>query len=198
MVMSTYLQVLLVVWALCFHPIGFFSLILFFALFTLYQLPPMRLKRLFCGSYRTEGLAAGACVLFGAQRPAEQGWLALTMVLVIGGFSVGSWFKDYKDIDQDRAAGVGTIYTRGMKKGRSIAGIHAFVRVVLAAVLLVPPLWLWFTAGAWLSGGILIVLTAAIVLWLLGLRDRTKGVESSLWVLSGYLAVLAFTVPALS
>lgn len=197
-VVGVYLQALLVFWVVCFRPVGFFALILFFALFTLYHLPPLRLKRLFCGAYRTEGLAAGACFLFGAQGDVRGSWLPIATVLVVGGFSVGVWFKDYKDIPQDRAAGVGTIYTRQMMKGRSLAGIHTFVRCVLSTVLLVPAVWLIAIGSAWLPAVGLVLLAGLIGLFLLGLQDRKLAVESALWALCGYLLLLLAQVPNLN
>lgn len=198
LVISTYLQAALLVWTVCFHPAGFFSLLLFFALVALYQLPPLRLKRLFCGSYRTEGLCGGACVLFGSPPASEGRWLGVAMLLAIGGFSVGSWFKDYKDIEQDRASSVGTIYTRQMKRGRSLHGIHAFVRSVLFAALLVPPLWLGFAHDSWTGAAGLFAIAALISARLLTLGHRKRAVESSLWALSAYLALFALLVPQLS
>lgn len=198
LVLSTYLQVLLLAWALCFRPTGFPALLLALALSALYHLPPLRLKRLFCGSYRTEGLAAGACVLFGGQEPEPQGWLAVTMVLAIGGFSVGSWFKDYKDIDQDRAARVGTIYTRLLKRGRSLRGIHWLVRGSLTAMLLVPPLWLVLTERSWLLAIGLACIALLVGFVLLSLPSRKRAVEASLWGLTAYLAVFMVFAPMLS
>jgi hypothetical protein len=194
------LQAALSAWALLHYKHGGFLIVLFFLAANAYHLPALRFKRLFCLGYKIEGVCGMACFLFGLQDahgypPGPR--TALLALLALGGFSLGSMFKDYKDIDQDRAARVGTIYTLFLARGRSLAGIHAFVRISLTLALLVPAVWLAALGQptlAWLP----VALAAPVPAIFLGaFADRRVAVESALWALAFHLLLFVRAAPAL-
>lgn len=214
MLFVTYLQILLVAFFLTFHVVAWQLLMLFFTLTAAYHTPPLRLKRLFCASYKMEGIAAVICFLLGALRLnvtdmegsmtsgmtdlfAKGNWVNVCAFLFFGGFSLGSMFKDYKDIDQDKADKVGTIYTRYLKKGYSLPAIHAFIVVSNYLMLITPPLLLlMYGSSVWASMTLLLLAPApSIALW--QVSSPKYAVEYAMWALNVYLFVLVFTVPTL-
>lgn len=183
------------------YPPGFVLLILFFCVWTAYHHPALEFKRLFCLGYKVEGVAAAACFLFGTQGAGDffvAPWVPILAILVPGGFSLGSMFKDYKDIDQDREAGIGTIYTRLQKRGVRLEKIHWIVLICLLLMLLVPPVWLALLKIP-LHHLAPLFLAAPIPAALLKLvRNRKAAVESAMWALSLYLGLLVFLLPKLA
>jgi hypothetical protein len=197
MIVATWFEVLLCVWVGFWDPRGVLYVVVFFVLALLYHHPGLRLKRLFCAAYTIEGAAAACCLLFGMGGAHNSTWGRAFVALTFGGFALGSMFKDYKDIDQDRADRVGTVYTRYLARGRSLSGIHRFVSGALALGMLVPPIWLLVRgAPAW-HAGLLFALVPVMLLCLLRGDDRRAVVERSFWCLSAYLAAFAAVAPQL-
>ncbi|MBI5478195.1 MAG: UbiA prenyltransferase family protein [Deltaproteobacteria bacterium] len=197
MVVATWFEVLLCLWVGFWDPRGIMFVAIFFVLALLYHHPALRLKRLFCAAYTIEGAAATCCLLFGLGSVHNSTWARAFAALTFGGFALGSMFKDYKDIDQDRADKVGTVYTRYLARGRSLRGIHLVVSVALALGMLVPPLWL-LTRGAPLGHALLLfALAPVMLLCLLRGADRRAVVERSFWCLSAYLAAFVAVAPQL-
>ena len=119
-------QALLLAFAWAWYANGAMLLLLFFAIWKLYHHPDTRLKRFFCVNYTIEGLSAACCVLIGLLRQEQIVADAPPFELValaLGGFALGSMFKDYKDIKQDRLARVGTIYTL-LRRSVPVVRIH--------------------------------------------------------------------------
>ncbi len=209
MIFMTFLMVLLSLWMLIFHERGFFLLLLFFALCSAYHLPQLRLKRLFCLNYKIECISSTIAFLIGVMRFSISGplgtisvntfpegnWVALFSLLIMGGFSLGSMFKDYKDIDQDMADKVGTIYTRLLKKGKELQSIHRFVKISTTLMFLIPPIWLLSMDRNIYLISLLFLATIAIGLALHTIENRKKAVEATIFLMNVYLIVLSFAVP---
>jgi len=197
LVLATYVMILLCLWTVFHAPLGFTYLALFFVLTAVYHQPPLRLKRFFCAGYKIEGFCAACAVLYGAQGAARADWLLVTALLALGGFSLASMFKDYKDIEQDRAARVGTIYTECLKRGLSLGAIHGTVRVVTTLMLLIPPSWL-LARGEPLLPVLGLFALALVPGWLLGLTHKTRAVEATLLGVAAYLFYLMLLVPTVA
>jgi hypothetical protein len=211
MIFMTFLMVLLSLWMLIFHERGFFLLLLFFALCSAYHLPQLRFKRLFCLNYKIEGISAAIAFLIGVMRFSISGplgtisvntfpegdWAALFSLLIMGGFSLGSMFKDYKDIDQDMADKVGTIYTRLLKKGKDLQSIHRFIKISTTLMFLIPPIWLVYMNRNIYLISLLFISTVAIGFSLHAIKNRKKAVEATILLINVYLIVLSFTVPVM-
>ncbi len=191
-------HVYLIYWAQQFHQVGWHLHLFFMSLALVYHIPQLRFKKLFCLGYKIEGLAAASAFMFGALLPnryPDQEWLPLTVFLVLGGFSLGSMFKDYKDIDQDYASKVGTIYTRSLAKRRNMKNVHRFVALSLSIMLLVPAVWLLNRGMTGVGPWLLIVLAGLPTPLLLGMKKPKRAVESTLWALTAYLGLLMWIMP---
>jgi len=195
------MQVALLFWLLLFYTDAFVLMLLFFFITAAYHMPQFRLKRYFCANYKIEGASGAAFFLFGLYVNGSLphgNWVAIMTLLVFGGFSGGSMFKDYKDIEEDRRDRVGTVYTRNMKKGRSLKNIHRFVAFFTSAMLLVPPLWFVYLSRPLWHSLILFVLVPLPALLLLLIKNRRLAVELTMWAFSLYLAALFVLFPAVS
>jgi hypothetical protein len=194
-------HLLLFAWVAATDAAAVVPLALFFVAWLAYHHPALRFKRLFCLGYKIEGVSAACCFLYGTQArpPIElELWRILFAGLLVGGFALGSSFKDYKDIAQDRAAAVGTIYTRYLARGYDLAAIHTFVVFSLAVVLLVPVVWLGVRgAPLWVAVGL--GLAALVPSGLLrSMASPRSAVEAAMWALGGFLMLLAVAAPRLS
>jgi hypothetical protein len=198
LIAATFFQVLLTVWAGLLDPAAAFLVGLFFVLALAYHHPALRLKRLFCAAYKVEGVAAAACFLFGVgSRSMGEPWVRTMAALAFGGFALGAMLKDYKDIAQDRANRIGTIYTRQLARGRTLRSVHLTVSLAVSASLLVPPAWLALRGAPqwhWLP---LALSAPATALVLVLTRSPRAAVERGFIVLSGYLAALVVVAPRL-
>ena len=196
MVYASYLQVCLVLSILVFRPALFHSLLLFFAFPAAYHWPGLRLKRFLGLAYLLEGLAVGAVILIGHQDGRGAGWVPLGLALTIPGFALGCMFKDYKDIAQDRMAGVKTVYTECQARGWSIERTHACVRILLTALLLLPVGGLLLFSLPPARAAMLCML-ALVPGTLLGLRDRKQAVKAAIWGINAYLMAMLLMLPRL-
>ncbi|MBU2515583.1 hypothetical protein KJ966_30060 [bacterium] len=211
MIFASYTMVLLALWVLFYHDKAFFLLVLFFALFTAYHLPGLRFKRLFCLNYQIEGLSALVCFVFGIMRFYMNGpmgpilvhslpkqlWALIFSFLAMGGFSLGCMFKDYKDIEQDRFDKIGTIYTRYLKKGRSLASIHRFICISTSTILFAPPIWLFWRSEVNTLTVVLCILAVFPGLILHKVENKKNAVEGTLWIINLYLLIFAFAISAM-
>lgn len=215
MIFMSYIMGLLLLWMLIFHEYGFFLLLLFFALWTSYHLPPLRFKRIFCINYFFEGMSGVACFLFGVipinyynsgeiQYSKSTGifaggeWISIFTVLILGGYSLGSMFKDYKDIEQDKAEGIGTIYTFLLKKGMSLKTINLFVSLITSITSIVAPIWLLIIGTPILPVIVLLILAIIPCILLNTIKDRKTAVEATIWSIVIYLLLLVKHLPILS
>jgi 4-hydroxybenzoate polyprenyltransferase len=198
-VFSMLLQVLLLAWVATALPHSFAAVLLFFGVGLAYQLPALRFKRLFCLGYKLEGAAGAAAFLFGVGDmkglPGDSSWVPWIALLAFGGFAFGCMFKDYKDIDQDRQARIGTIYTRYLARQFTLRAIHRFVVTGLAIGLLVPAVWLALRGEPLWRSVVLAVLGVAPAVPLLRCADKRVAVERAFWCLDAYLLFLVFVVP---
>lgn len=199
MIFAHYLQALMVMWLLFIYPNAFAPIILFYAIWIAYHLPDLRFKRLFCLNYKSEGVAGAACFLLGlfALGDVPKGNIpAIFVMLVMGGFSACSMFKDYKDIEEDRNDKVGTIYTRSLKKGRELKNIHLFVSLMTSTCLLIPAVWLICLERPIHHALMLAAIAILPAILLQSVRNRKTAVESAMYALSAYLLTLALVIPA--
>jgi 4-hydroxybenzoate polyprenyltransferase len=200
-VFSMLLQVLLLAWVATALPHAFAPALVFFGVWLAYQLPALRFKRLFCLGYKVEGAAGAAAFLFGVgavRGPSgDWSWAAWIALLAFGGFAFACMFKDYKDIDQDRQAKIGTVYTRYLARGFTLRGIHRFVVIGLAIGLLVPAVWLALRGEPLWRSIVLAVLAVAPAVPLFRCANKRVAVERAFWCLDAYLLFLVFAVPVL-
>jgi 4-hydroxybenzoate polyprenyltransferase len=117
--------------------------------------------------------------------------------LAFTGFLIGSALKDYKDIPQDRAAGVETIYTLLLARGRKLSAVHHGVSSLLTIVLLIPVVVVGMLTRFDPLLAPLIVVAAVPQVMLIALDNRLHAVESALWVINAYLALLAVAITVL-
>jgi hypothetical protein len=179
-------------------------LALYLAAATLYHLPGVRLKRVFCVSYKIEGVWGATAFLLGARgapgaygSPID-GWILWPVLLAFAGQSLVSGLKDYKDVEADAAARVYTWYTLARRRGRNVESVHRWLAGACFAALLSAPLLLGAVAGfhPWLA--IACVLAAASAACVLLVRDRRRAVEALFWVLTAYLLALALGMGVVS
>ena len=200
MYVATLLQVYLLGWLLFFYPNAVGGMVLFLAGWACYHHPELRLKRFFPVSYVIEGLAGAASFIIGiyvlGPRP-EGDWAPFWTLMAFSAFFAGSVFKDYKDVEQDRAAGVETFYTRNVELGRSPAVTHGFVVGVTVVTFLVTPLWYWVVGRPTWQVGLLAALACVPGGLLLLIPNRRLAVETTLLAYAAFLATVALTVPSL-
>ncbi len=176
----------------------FYLVATFIALWHSYHLPSIRLKRVLGVSYLMEGASAALALLFGLGLEGLKGDPGLAFVCVcmaFSGFVIGSTMKDYKDIEQDRAAGVNTLYTRLTESTLTIGKIHAVISSLLTVALAIPAVYL-FIVGE--SVGKLVLLGVLALLpqvCLLAIGSRRTAVQAAIWGVNAYLGVLVFILP---
>jgi len=119
--------------------------------------------------------------------------LFLPALLVLGGGSLVSIPKDWKDIESDRRAGIPTYYVLLTGRGKAEASIHRWIVAVMTACLIVPPVFMATTSVAWVVclPGILALVPGCVLLLL---KDRRRAVRGMMWALAAYLAALAFAI----
>lgn len=103
-----------------------------------WQADPLRLKCVFPLSYKTEGFLAGLCALAGlASNPAHV--VSRDELLIIAAMALGTpvalVFKDLKDVEGDRAAGVQTAFVVALDRGLSLKTTRALSTVALGLAL---------------------------------------------------------------
>ncbi len=173
---------------------------LFLATTLAYHHPATRLKRRLGLGYSAEGLAALACFLIGALRPAPPflpsgGPVAWGLALVPTGFLLGSIFKDYKDVEDDRLAGVQTAYTALARRGIAPRLANRLVAALLALCLLTSAA-LVHAAGAGLPATALLLALGAMAALGLLVGTPEAAVERTIWVVSAFLLVAAISLPS--
>jgi 4-hydroxybenzoate polyprenyltransferase len=134
-----------------------------------YHADPLRLKCVFPLSYKTEGFLGGLAFFAGlsAAQPAlltpAQLWAAALVTL---GTPVALVFKDWKDVDGDRAAGVRTAFVvleaAGLPRDRVRWGAAALLVVALGTVAL--GVQSWTGGGGALLGALALAAAAPVAL----------------------------------
>lgn len=176
-------------------------------LFTLYYIATLayhhdstRLKQICPINYKTEGVVGMFAYFIGAFALSKQHLSAETVIgglLAFGGFSLVSMFKDYKDIDADRAGHVKTIYIWGESRGWPLQKTHRLVTAIVTVTLLLAPFLVLMTQSD-ISGfalGLVVVLALATPICLVAFPKKLA-VTTSLWSVTFYIAALSFCIPS--
>lgn len=174
-----------------------FLLFLYCIVGFVYHHPSVRLKEHFCLSYKAEGITAMLAVLigtFGTAGSYVKESMLLPCLLALGGGTVLSIPKDWKDVESDREAGIPSYYVLLTKKGRSELTIHRWIVAIVTVCLLVPPASFLFDAGAHWSFFLLTALGLMPGAALLLAKNRKMAVASYLGTLSAYVFILAVAV----
>lgn len=164
-----------------------------------YHAPGLRWKRFPLATALIEGLCVACAFLFGVAGqtyPFSRRLTAMSALILVGG-AVISTFKDFKDLDQDRAAGVRTTYAWLLDHGMGPGGAHLALTSAATLCLAIPPLWLWTRPDA-----VVLALLASLVcaaafpaaLWSFRAR-RTRATAYALFALAFYLGALTIAVP---
>ena len=159
----------------------------------LYHHPSVRLKERFCLSYKAEGVWAWLAFLIGAS--SQSGFsgqhLVAASVLVFGGGTLISIPKDWKDVEADRAARIPTYYVVFTRYGWDECVIHRRIVTAVTLALLVLPVWFILWKGLSALAVALLLSSLAPAVALLWVTDRKAAVEGMLWLVSGYLFLVA-------
>ena len=182
------------------QPVG---LLLFVGLvsLTLYHSPATRLKRIFCVSYKIEGLGGMVSFLVGAipaGRNSLPDVLLLPALFAFGGQALISGLKDWKDMDEDMNARVYTHYTLALHRGVDPAIVHRRLVALSGIALSLAPALL----GGYFGWSFLLVPLGVFAIlpmvWVVLVEDRKRAVEGMFWLLAPYLLVLAIAMRVLS
>jgi hypothetical protein len=126
---------------------SYLPLLLLFICAVLYNYDFYRAKRFFPGNYKIEGIWGLGAFLAGIMSQEASHFSKEILVyafLVFGGWSLVSSFKDYKDIESDKAVGNQTGYIVLMKMGLSLQQAHRFIMTIIIACFCVPAIWIFF------------------------------------------------------
>lgn len=164
-----------------------------------YHAPGLRWKRFPVATSLIEGLCVACAFLFGV---AGQSYpfsrrLAVMSALILVGGAVISTFKDFKDLDQDRAAGVRTTYAWLLDHGLGAAAAQLVLTTAATLCLAIPPLWLWMRPDSdfrALLASVVCAVAFPAALWVCRAR-RTRATAYALFALAFYLGALAVAVP---
>ena len=196
-VWTNFLMVLLFLWVLQIYPVRALILALFHFVGLLYHHPSVRLKERFCLSYKCEGITALLAFLAGTIDKTgfpKDVSLFIPGLLVLGGGTLISIPKDWKDVESDREAGIPSYYVVLTKKGRSELTIHRWIVAIVTVCLLVPPVSFLVDAGAHWSFFLLGIFGFVPGVALLLVKSRKWAVASYLGMLAVYMFVLAVAV----
>ena len=161
----------------------------------------VRQKERFCLSYKCEGITALLAFLAGTIDKTgfpKDVSLFIPSLLVLGGGTLVSIPKDWKDVESDREAGIPSYYVVLTRKGRSEMTIHRWIVGIVTFCLLVPPISFIVDAGAHWSFFLLGILGFAPGSILLLLKNRKWAVANYLWMLALYLLALYLLALAFS
>jgi hypothetical protein len=159
----------------------------------LYHHPSVRLKERFCLAYKAEGVWAWLAFLIGASSPSGfvGKHLVAASLLVFGGGTLISIPKDWKDIDADRAARIPTYYVVFTRHGLDEHVVHRRIVAAVTLGLVVLPIGFIVWKGLSALGFALLLSSLAPGGALLWVKDRKAAVEGMLWLVSGYLLLVA-------
>ena len=158
---------------------------------------PARLNEYFFTTRKFEGITALLAFLAGTID--KTGFpkdisLFIPGLLVLGGGTLVSIPKDWKDVESDRQAGIPSYYVVLIRKSRSELTIHRWIVAIVTVCLLVPPVSFLVDAGAHWS----FFLPCAVGLMpgttLLLAKNRKWAVAYYLGTLAVYMFVLAVAV----
>jgi hypothetical protein len=196
-VWTNFFMVLLFLWVFQVYPVLALILALFFIVGMLYHHPAVRLKERFCLSYKCEGITALLAFLAGTIDKTgfpKDVSLFIPGLLVLGGGTLVSIPKDWKDVDSDRQAGIPSYYVVLTRKGRSELTIHRWIVAIITVCLLIPPVSFLVDAGAHWSYILLASLAFAPGVALLLAKNRKLSVASYLGLLAVYMFLLAVAI----
>jgi len=173
---------------------------LFFVVGLLYQHPAVRLKTRFCLSYKAEGVAGLLAFLGGAAGGggfSSEASLLVPGLLVLGGATLVSIPKDYKDGEADRRAGIPTYYVVLTGRGKSERKVHLWISTCVTVCLLVPPMVCLALGGPVWAGMAMTALALAAWVALVMVKNRRRAVGIMLGLVGAYLLVLTLSAGAL-
>lgn len=157
-----------------------------------YHADPMRLKCVFPLSYKTEGMLAGVAFVAGAgadQTREPASWMLLAALAVALGVPGALVFKDLKDVESDRSAGVRTLFVVAAERGWPAGRAFTLALALLVTCLGVLAAFVVARAGPGPGAVATVVLAAASPLMLLALRGApAKAVLSAMVLAEGAIA----------
>ncbi len=156
------------------------SILLFVALVasTLYNYPFYRGRNHFPANLKIEGIWGVSAFLAGALLDpvaAQDFRVKITALLIFGGWSSVSVWKDLKDIESDKRAGVATVFTLLEKRGFPRTKIVIGVRSVVTFFFLLLPLIAFVTINA--TAGAILMATACLPVACLWLGEGKKAFQ---------------------
>jgi 4-hydroxybenzoate polyprenyltransferase len=170
------------------------ALLAFAAVAHAYHADPLRTKCVFPLSYKTEGLLGGLAFLGGlAADPRRQpppGLVGLAVVVGLG-TALALVFKDYKDVDADRAAGVRTAFVVGEERGLSRRSVLRVSAALLLGCLAAGALYVASAGGGGAALAGLWLLAVAAPALLLTLRTPSRAVLAAILACEAFLALAA-------
>lgn len=163
----------------------------------IYHHPAVRLKQIFCMSYKVEGAWAALALTAGAAHAqffAPEVPLYAVTLLIAGGGALFSMPKDWKDIESDRRSAIPTIYVQRIQAGSTAEAVHRGVCTAILAATLAPPVMLGLVYG--FAPSLLLPILPGLLAtgWLARVTDRYLAVEGFYWLLGGWLLTLAYTL----
>lgn len=178
---------------------GIILLVSLMAIWACYHAPSLRMKRIIGIPYLFEGASAAMCFLYGVRHgrsfPKSDDAIYFPL-LIFCGFAIGSMIKDYKDIPQDRAAGVETVYTY-FSRNQSVSTIHRVVSLLYAVSLATPIVMIAHIQAVDWSTYTLAILGLLSVGGLLLSTDRRRAVGIALWFFCVYLVIFLVRIEVL-
>ena len=182
------------------------ALLAYFGVWTLYHYPATRLKKLPIVPYAVEGAGGLAAALAGLSVSADSFqvvnavnyYTVLVLPAAFAGFMAGSVFKDYKDVEGDRAAGVQTLYVLALERGIPVRRTHILVYILMVAANITPVIVVALM-GAPLVQAAAVAISIPVLFYLAMLRTSNKklSVEITLAVSCSVLIWLAWVCPPL-
>ncbi|MCD6569637.1 MAG: hypothetical protein J7L53_02930 [Deltaproteobacteria bacterium] len=175
----------------------FLPLILLYIVSVLYNYDFYRAKRFFPANYKIEGiwgLGSFLAGIFSQKSFVFTPEIIVFSFLIFGGWSLVSSFKDYKDIEADKAVGNQTGYIILMKTGLSLKQAHRIVSTVILLCFAVPAIWLFFKNVHILVCVLFPLITIPPLWYVLSQRPCTSTVRNVLVVITIYLFLLLLVV----
>jgi 4-hydroxybenzoate polyprenyltransferase len=199
------LAVFIILGAIFFRSLPGLLLMTYYLVWSIYHHESLRLKSIFPLAYAIEGVAGSLALICGMALSADNYQLhnirdaalpALAFFTMLG-YGASSVFKDYKDIEGDRQAGIVTLYTLLLGRAVALKKIQWLVFAIVAlSHLAVIGLAMWLRAPLWQALTLRIVVTAGFAYLLLFSKHRVLAVEGCLICDSAVLAWLCYAIPS--
>jgi 4-hydroxybenzoate polyprenyltransferase len=157
-----------------------------------YHADPLRTKCIFPLSYKTEGLLAGLAFLAGLcadPRALPAGAEVLVAAALALGAPVAFVFKDYKDVDADRSAGVRTAFVFWEERGGSRRAVLRVSAALLLTSLLVAGAFIHAQGATGAQVAVLAALALAASAALVWVRTPARAVAAAMLAAEAFLAL---------